>query len=83
MAGKTEVQLIMGKKSIIQEKYDMWNEITGSNIKYHPIDQAEKQRQYDREMRKLHPTNITIGELVGQEYKQKKRGWFHGLFRRN
>ena len=59
------------RKSVVQEKYDMWNKITGSNIKYHPIDQAEKQRQYDREMRKLHPTNITIGELVGEEPKKK------------
>lgn len=65
------------RKSVVQEKYDMWNKITGSNIKYHPIDQAEKQRQYDREMRKLHPTNITIGELVGEAPKKKKHHWFH------
>lgn len=70
------------RKSVVQEKYDMWNEITGSNIKYHPIDQAEKQRQYDREMRKLHPTNITIGELMGNEPK-KKHCWFHSWFHRD
>lgn len=62
--------------SVVQEKYDMWNKITGSNIKYQPIDQVEKQRQYDREMRKIHASNLTIGDLVGDEPKKKHR-WFH------